>query len=141
MLYDSTVNVKVIKNPQTPSCDEYVVSARVLSIPVIGSPLKLKYDKTSVTQNMTSVKNIFISDVGSSIEFFVSHPNGGCTSKPRLVLPDYPVRNRIGLPGEHKEKIPTSRVVHYLSFTADCGGKMIYHFSCGPEPIQLVIVS
>ena len=143
VLYDSTVNVKVIKNPQTPSCDEYVVSARVLSIPVIGSPLKLKYDKTSVAQNTTAVKNIFISDVGSSIEFFVSHPNGGCTSKPRLVLPDYPVRKRIGLPGEHKEKIPTSGSVHYLSYIPDCGvnnGKMIYHFSCGPEPIQLMIV-
>ena len=81
-----------------------MVSARVLSILVIGSPLKLKYDKTSVAQNMTSVKNIFISD-----------PNGDCTSKPRLILPDYPVRNRIGLPGEHKEKIPTSGLVRFHS--------------------------
>ena len=144
VLYDSTVNVKVIKNPQTPSCDEYVVSARVLSIPVIGSPLKLKHDKTTVAQNMTSMKNIFISDVGSNIEFFVSHPNGGCTSKPRLVLPDYPVCKHIGLPGERKEKIPTSGLVHYLSYIPDCGvsnGKMIYHFSCAPEPIQLKMVS
>ena len=93
---------------------------------------------------MTSAKSIFISDEGSSIELFVSYPNGGCTSKTRLVLPDYPVRNRIGLPSEHKEKIPTSGLVHYLNFIADCGvnnGKMIYHFSCGPEPIQLVIAS
>ena len=107
------------------------LSFNVRKLPVSNSPLK--YNRNDVPPNNYHVQGdvpVISLLTDDTLTCIVSHPNGGCTCSPRIVLPHYtPVRQLIAPLKDYKRDNLIAAVskgypIHYISCLRDSDGNM-----------------